>query len=408
MVNFNMAQPNLSKHNGNWLSLLSATFACFIIVTGEFLAISVINNIAEDFQISVGAAGLTVTVTSIAGMMSALLVPIYMKTMDRRKVLLLLVVLMIAANVMTALASNFYLVLLGRFILGIALGGFWGVAAGLILRLAPKNLSITTSVTVFFSAVTLVTVLGVPLGSWLADLYGWRVPYFSLVGLGIIAFIALYISLPSLKPSSVMQWRELLLMPSHPVARKGLIIFTLLFLAHFSAYNYFPVFFKESAQFLDGQISALLLFFGIASFVGNLLAGYVGQYNVRYNFGISAFLLSLTFLGLATLPLSWTISALFVFLWGIAAGMIPATINMWIHVHVPELTEKGSALITFMFLILITIGSLTGGYIMDNFNGNVLMVSMLLMTSFAFFLMFMLTHRIYNCSRTTVECVQGE
>lgn len=399
-----MAIPSLSTHNGNWLSLISATFACFIIVTGEFLAISVINNIAYDFQISVGTAGLTVTVTSIAGMASALLVPIYAKTLDRRQVLLFLVVLMMVANGITALATNFYLVLLGRFILGIALGGFWGVAAGLVLRLAPKNMPVTTSVTIFFSAVTFVTVFGVPLGSWLGNLYGWRVPYFILVILGAIAFVMQYLSLPSLKPSSTTQWKELLLLPSHPIARKGLIIFSLIFLAHFAAYNYFTVFFKETINFLDGQISALLLIFGIASFVGNILAGYVGKYNVRYNFAISAFLLSITFLALSIWHFSWFNSAMIVFLWGVAAGMIPATINMWMHVHVPELVEKGSALITFMFLILITIGSLVGGYIMDNFNGYILMASMLLIASLAFVLIFTLTHRIKNAQRQVVEC----
>ncbi|MEY1197050.1 MFS transporter [Providencia rettgeri] len=149
-----MTTTHISSHNGNWLSLLSATFACFIIVTGEFLAISVLNNIAYDFQISTGTAGLTVTVTSIAGMASSLFVPIYAKNIDRRQVLLFLVALMILANAITAFASNFSLVLLGRFALGIALGGFWGVAAGLVIRLAPKNMSITTSVTIFFSAVT--------------------------------------------------------------------------------------------------------------------------------------------------------------------------------------------------------------------------------------------------------------
>ncbi|MBO1930031.1 MFS transporter [Providencia rettgeri] len=83
-----------------------------------------LNNIAYDFQISTGTAGLTVTVTSIAGMASSLFVPIYAKNIDRRQVLLFLVALMILANAITAFASNFSLVLLGRFALGIALGVF--------------------------------------------------------------------------------------------------------------------------------------------------------------------------------------------------------------------------------------------------------------------------------------------
>ncbi|MFT0211578.1 MFS transporter [Pseudomonas sp. F1_0610] len=396
-----MTTSHSPSHNGSWLALLSATFACFIIVTGEFLAISVLNNIAHDFQISVGSAGLTVTVTSIAGMMSSLFIPIYAKNLDRRIVLLLLVGLMIVANLITALATDFTLVLIGRFALGIALGGFWGVAAGLVLRLAPTRLSVATAVTIFFSAVTLVTVIGVPLGAWLADHYSWRTPYWALVVAGLLAWVLQYISLPSLKPTSVLRWKELLLMPSHPIARKGLILFTLIFLAHFSVYNYFTAFFKKTAGFSDSEISGLLLVFGVASVVGNLLAGYLGRYNIRYNFALSAFLLSLTFALFAVSAINVWVAVTLISLWGIASGLVPASINIWMHIHVPHLIEKGSALITFMFLILITIGSLVGGFIMDYYSGIVLMLSMLGIAMLALLLVFTMAKGLSN---TSAQC----
>ena len=399
-----MTTSNSSLHNGSWLALLSATFACFIIVTGEFLAIGVLNNIADDFQISAGTAGLTVTATSIAGMISALLIPIYTKTMDRRFILLALIVLMMIANLITAFSNNFNIVLLGRFALGIALGGFWGVAAGLVLRLAPQTLSTSMAITIFFSAVTLVTVLGVPIGSWLANHYGWRVPYMVLAGLGGVALIAQYWSLPSLKPSSTLQWKELLLMPMHPIARKGLILFVLIFLAHFSAYNYFTAFFKQAAGFSDAQISGLLLVFGVASVLGNLLAGYWGKINVRYNFAVMALLLTIVFLTFAIMNIALVHAVLLILLWGIAAGMVPSSINIWMYIHVPHLTEKGSALITFMFLILITIGSLVGGFLMDKFNGTTLMASMLTITALAFLLVFTMARGLSN--QPTHECDQ--
>lgn len=399
-----MTTSNSSLHNGSWLALLSATFACFIIVTGEFLAIGVLNNIADDFQISAGTAGLTVTATSIAGMISALLIPIYTKTMDRRFILLALIILMMIANLITAFSNNFNIVLLGRFALGIALGGFWGVAAGLVLRLAPQTLSTSMAITIFFSAVTLVTVLGVPIGSWLANHYGWRVPYMVLAGLGGVALIAQYWSLPSLKPSSTLQWKELLLMPMHPIARKGLILFVLIFLAHFSAYNYFTAFFKQAAGFSDAQISGLLLVFGVASVLGNLLAGYLGKINVRYNFAVMALLLTIVFLTFAIMNIALVHAVLLILLWGIAAGMVPSSINIWMYIHVPHLTEKGSALITFMFLILITIGSLVGGFLMDKFNGTTLMASMLTITALAFLLVFTMARGLSN--QPAHECDQ--
>lgn len=399
-----MTTSNTSSHKGSWLALLSATFACFIIVTGEFLAIGVLNNIANDFQISTGTAGLTVTATSIAGMISALIIPIYTKTMDRRPILLALIILMMIANLITAFSTNFNIVLLGRFALGIALGGFWSVAAGLVLRLAPQNLSTSMAVTIFFSAVTLVTVLGVPIGSWLANHFGWRIPYIVLAVLGGVAWITQYWSLPSLKPSSTLQWKELLLMPMHPIARKGLILFILIFLAHFSAYNYFTAFFKQIAGFSDNQISGLLLIFGIASVFGNLLAGYLGKYNVRYNFAVMALLLTIVFLAFSLMKISLVYTVVLIILWGIAAGMVPASINIWMYIYVPHLTEKGSALITFMFLILITIGSLLGGFVMDSFNGITLMTCMVVITALAFLLVFTMTRGLRNQPKG--ECAQ--
>ncbi len=402
-----MTTTNTHVHTGSWLALLSATFACFAIVTGEFLAIAVLNHVAHDFQISAGTAGLTVTVTSIAGMASSLLIPIYAKTLDRRFVLLSLVLLMIIANGITAFAHNYTIVLIGRFILGIALGGFWGVAAGLVTRLAPATLSAATAVTIFFSAVTLVTVLGVPMGSWLADHYGWRVPYMILMAVGIITFIMQYYSLPRLKPASPLQWKELLLMPNHPLARKGLVLFTLLFLAHFSAYNYFTVFFKQSADFSESQIASLLLIFGIAGVVGNFSASLMARHNARYNFALTALLLAIAFLAFALFSTNMLNAIIFTSLWGAAAGFIPASINIWMHIHAPHLIEKGSALLTFMFLILITIGSLVGGLIMDYTNGTFLMFSTFGMALLALILVFTFAKGIHNDSSKNKPTASG-
>ena len=128
---------NLSQ--GNWLALLSVTFSAFALVTGEFLAIGVLNEIAQDFQISVGTAGLTVSLTAIVGMFAAVLIPISAKTLDRRSLLLILTLLMIVANLLTAFAPNFILLLVGRIILGVAVGGFWATAVALSGRLAPPH-----------------------------------------------------------------------------------------------------------------------------------------------------------------------------------------------------------------------------------------------------------------------------
>lgn len=144
----------------------------------------------------------------------------------------------------------------------------------------------------------------------------------------------------------------------------------------------------------------------MASVLGNLLAGYLGKINVRYNFAVMALLLTIVFLTFAIMNIALVHAVLLILLWGIAAGMVPSSINIWMYIHVPHLTEKGSALITFMFLILIliTISSLVGGFLMDKFNGTTLMASMLTITALAFLLVFTMARGLSN--QPTHECDQ--
>lgn len=109
-----------------------------------------------------------------------------------------------------------------------------------------------------------------------------------------------------------------------------------------------------------------------------------------------ALLLGIVFLAFAMSDLLLMQALFLVAIWGIAAGMIPSSINIWMYVHVPHLVEKGSALVTFMFLILITIGSLLGGFILDHFNGITLMSVAALMGLFAFTLVLTMTRGVRN------------
>src|SRR5699024_374170 len=107
-------------------------------------------------------------------------------------------------------------------------------------------------------------------------------------------------------------------------------------------------------------------------------------------------LLTIVFLTFAIMSIALVHAVLLILFWGFAAGMVPSSINIWMYIHVPHLTEKGSALITFMFLILITIGSLVGGFLMDKFNGTTLMASMLTITALAFLLVFTMARGLSN------------
>lgn len=381
---------------GNWFALLSVTFSAFALVTGEFLAIGVLNDIARDFQISVGTAGLTVSLTAIVGMFAAVLIPISAKTMDRRSLLLMLTLLMIIANLLTAFAPNFMILLFGRIILGVAVGGFWATAVALSGRLAPPHLPIAKATAWVAFGVTLASVLGVPMGTWLAQYNGWQTSFTAISLMGILLLIFQYLYLPQLKPSSSLRWKELPILVQHPAARKGLIIFLFMGFAHFAAYSYFSAFFKHQVDFSDSLISRLLLVYGIAGIFGNVFAGYLGQINIRYTFAVSGVAFLLAFLALPLVGANVMLAIVLTALWGFAYGIIPTAVNIWMFMHAPEAVEKGMPMVTLTFLILIALGSMFGGIIVDHFDGSILFFAMLPLVLCSLILIFTLARGLNN------------
>lgn len=107
-----------------WAAVISMMLGVFALATTEFLPPSVLTPIASDLGISVGLAGQTVTATAALAFAGSLLIPSLTRRMDRRNVLLGLSVLLIVSNLMVAFAPDLALLLLGRAVLGIAMGGF--------------------------------------------------------------------------------------------------------------------------------------------------------------------------------------------------------------------------------------------------------------------------------------------
>ena len=276
------------SNQGSWLALLTVAITAFALVTSEFLPIGVLNSISTDLHVSVGTAGLMITLPGIMAALAAPLLPVLVKNLDRRYLLLALAATMVIANAITAIAPNFEILLISRFILGFAIGGFWATAIALSGRLAPRHLPIAKATATVMAGVTLATVLGVPIGTWLSDAYGWRTSFAITAVIGFIVLLLGVKFIPSLKPESAIHFKDLPALLRINKARQGLIIILLIGLAHFSSFSYLTPFFKNSAGFDNATISSLLLLFGVAGVFGNAFAGYSGNLNVRYTFAFVA------------------------------------------------------------------------------------------------------------------------
>lgn len=375
-MNLSEAQP-VRPSQGSWFAILAVSIAAFALVTSEFLPIGVLNDVANDLKISVGTAGLIITLPGVMAALAAPLLPVAFKQLDRRYVLLFLTAVMVIANAITAFASDFTLLLVSRMILGISIGGFWATAIALSGKLAPAHLPIAKATAVVMAGVTFATVLGVPIGTWLSEFYGWRSAFGITAIIGFVVFLLQLRYLPKLIPESSIRLHDLPALLRVPKARSGMLIVLLIGLAHFCAYSYLAPFFKNIAGFNGTTISSLLLLYGIAGIFGNAFAGYSGNFNIRYTLAFVGLCFAIVFFSFPVFAVHETGAIVLTALWGFAFGAFPTSANIWMFVHAPQAVEKGMPLFVGLFQVMIATGSLLGGYIVDHFNENILIYGVL-------------------------------
>jgi predicted MFS family arabinose efflux permease len=110
---------------GNWSAVYSLALGVIGFVSAELLPVSLLTPIAADLGVSDGVAGQAVATTAIVAMFSSLLIASVIRSIDRRYVLLLFTASLVASNLLAAFAVNYAMLLTGRLVLGLGLGGFW-------------------------------------------------------------------------------------------------------------------------------------------------------------------------------------------------------------------------------------------------------------------------------------------
>jgi predicted MFS family arabinose efflux permease len=347
-----------------WLAVGSVTIGAFAFVTTEFLPVGVLPQVARDLGVTSGTAGLMVTIPGVIAAISAPGMMLGAGRIDRRHILLMLSVLLLASNLISAFAPSFAVMLLGRAMLGASLGGFWTLAlaaAGRLVR--PQDAARATAM--ILAGVTCATVIGVPLGTFIAGLASWRASFMATGVLVAIALGAQALLIPPLPSSAALRFADLVALWRRAVPRKSLLMVALIFGAHFSSYTYIAPFLLENASFSASSITWLLLGFGIVGFVSNFAFSAMVTRNLKASLATVVVLLMFA---LSTMPLlrhSEPAVMVTVLVWGIAFGAIPLCLSVWMQFVTSDLPEAGSALFVGMIQVAIAVGSMVGGTVVD-------------------------------------------
>ncbi|STT93218.1 putative inner membrane transport protein [Klebsiella pneumoniae] len=348
------ADASLSSAKPAWRAVYALALGVFGLIVAEFLPASLLTPMASSLGVSEGMAGQAVTATALVALVTGLLIATATRNIDRRWVLMFFSILQIVSSLMVAFADSLAFLLLGRLLLGIAIGGFWAMSTATAMRLVPAA-HVPKALAIIFSAVSVATVVAAPLGSYLGELIGWRNVFILCAIPSLLALLWQLWVLPSMRPESVGTFSTLFRVLRRPGMLGGMLATILIFSGHFAFFTYLRPFLETVAQASVEGVSLILLGFGIANFIGTSVASYLLSRSLR----LTLALLMVTFGHLTVL------AGLLVALWGFAFGLVPVAWSTWLATTVPDEAESAGGLLVASIQLAISAGAAGGGAVFD-------------------------------------------
>lgn len=329
----------------------------FLMLTTEFVVAGVLPEVAADLQVSLAQAGSLITVFAAGMIIGAPLMALLTMRMSKRLTLITAMLVFVAGHVAVALSSNFAILLGARFVTAVATGAFWAVSAVVATRAAGASAG-ARALGVVTAGGALATVLGVPIGVFIAQAGGWRTTFWALALAAVLATVLVACLVPADNPNQPVSSlrREL------GGLRAGRLWLALLACVTttggvLAAYSYIAPILTDQGGVDAGHVPLVLTGFGIGSFVGTVLGGrYPGVVTILTPAVTSAILAAISVT--AGLPLIMTGLVVLLGLFGLSAN------GVLIHLVVRssgEAATLGSALAVSAFNAGTAIGTAIAG-----------------------------------------------
>lgn len=262
-----------------WLAVMALAIGSFAIGTTEFVAMGLLPDIASSLGITEPIAGHVISAYALGVVVGAPVIASLTAHLPRKALLLGLIALFTLGNLASVLAPSYETLMAARFVSGIPHGAFFGVAALVAAHLmGPKNRA--KAVAHVMSGLTVATVLGVPLASFLGQHFGWRSAFGLVVVIGLGTLVAIWHWLPDLKSMHVTSALTELSALRRPQVWLALVLGMVGFGGMFAVYTYVATTLTDVSGLSRGLVPLGLMTFGIGMVVGNLVGGKMADISV--------------------------------------------------------------------------------------------------------------------------------
>lgn len=279
-----------------WAGLLALAMTGFICILTETIPAGLLLQISKGLGVTEALAGQLVTFYALGSLLAAIPLTTVTRGWRRRPLLLICILGFLIFNTVTALSSSYPLTLAARFFAGVSAGVLWGMIAGYARRMVPEQLK-GRAMAIAMAGTPLALALGVPAGTFLGDLAGWRNIFGVLSLFALLLTIWILWRLPDYPGEAADQRLPLNKVFTSPGVRPILFVVLAWVLAHNILYTYIAPYLTQAG--LTGRVDLVLLIFGITAVLGIWLTGVWIDRHLRL-----LVLISLTAFALASVLLS--------------------------------------------------------------------------------------------------------
>ncbi|WP_431284243.1 MFS transporter [Humitalea sp. 24SJ18S-53] len=352
------------------LALYALTAGAFGIGVTEFVIMGLLLEVSAELGVSIASAGLLISGYALGVVVGAPLLTVLTAGMPRKGVLIGLMVIFVIGNAACALAPTYGTLMAARVLTALAHGTFFGVGAVVATGLvAPDKRAM--AIATMFTGLTVANILGVPFGTWLGQVFGWRATFWAVAAVGLVALAIIIALVPRERGvPEASGWRaDLAAIARRPVLL-GLLTTVLGYAGVFTVFTYIAPALTTITGFPATAVAPILLVFGGGLILGNLLGGKLADRNLVGTVlgSLAALAVVLAFM---TAGLHQPIAAVaFVGLLGVAGFATVAPLQMWVLSKAQGAGQSlASSFNIAAFNLGNAIGAWTGGMVIDHGPG---------------------------------------
>lgn len=346
------------------LAILALACAAFAIGTTEFVVMGILPDIARALSVSISSAGLLVSAYALGVAAGAPALALLTSRMPRELALLLLMGVFVVGNALCALAPDYTALMIARILTSFAHGSFFGIGSVVAASLvAPDKRA--GAIALMFSGLALANVLGVPLGTFIGQAFGWRATFWGVTAAGVVAAAGVAALVPAQGNGGALNLRNEVGVLAKPQVLLALAMTVLGFGGVFVVFTYIAPILEQASGYAPSSVAPLLVLFGVGLVIGNHAGGRLADRG-----GLRALRVLLGALILVMIVFTKTMhgrveAAVTVLFWGVAAFAIVPGLQMQVLRHAASAPNLAATLNIGAFNIGNGLGAWLGGAVLS-------------------------------------------